>query len=90
MGRRDLVTALALFGLALAYFSLTSTRTLDLFDEGYLLLRSVQVAAGAVPHRDFADVTDDHQWIHEDIARAQAGPFGTTIAPEPIVGAAQV
>ena len=28
----------------------------------------------------FADVTDDHQWIHEDIARAEAGPFGTTIA----------
>jgi acyl dehydratase len=28
----------------------------------------------------FADVTDDHQWIHEDVARADAGPFGTTIA----------
>lgn len=56
MGRRDLVTALVLFVLALAYFSLTATRTFDLRDEGYLLSRSVQVAAGAVPHRDFQDV----------------------------------
>jgi acyl dehydratase len=28
----------------------------------------------------FADATDDHQWIHVDAARAQEGPFGTTIA----------
>lgn len=28
----------------------------------------------------FADVTEDHQWIHEDVERAEAGPFGTTIA----------
>jgi acyl dehydratase len=28
----------------------------------------------------FADVTDDHQWIHIDPQRAAAGPFGTTIA----------
>jgi acyl dehydratase len=28
----------------------------------------------------FADVTGDHQWIHVDQARAQASPFGTTIA----------
>jgi acyl dehydratase len=28
----------------------------------------------------FAEVTGDHQWIHVDRARAQAGPFGTTIA----------
>ncbi len=28
----------------------------------------------------FADVTEDHQWIHEDVARAEAGPFGTPIA----------
>jgi acyl dehydratase len=28
----------------------------------------------------FAAVTGDHQWIHVDRARAQAGPFGTTIA----------
>lgn len=28
----------------------------------------------------FADATDDHQWIHCDLDRAAAGPFGTTIA----------
>jgi acyl dehydratase len=28
----------------------------------------------------FADATGDHQWIHVDEARAQDGPFGTTIA----------
>ncbi|MFE6970021.1 MaoC family dehydratase [Isoptericola sp. NPDC057653] len=28
----------------------------------------------------FADVTEDHQWIHVDPDRAASGPFGTTIA----------
>jgi len=28
----------------------------------------------------FADATDDHQWIHVDPERAKAGPFGATIA----------
>ena len=28
----------------------------------------------------FADATDDHQWIHVDLEKAQAGPFGGTIA----------
>ena len=28
----------------------------------------------------FADATDDHQWIHVDAERAAAGPFGGTIA----------
>jgi acyl dehydratase len=28
----------------------------------------------------FADATGDYQWIHVDIERAAAGPFGTTIA----------
>jgi acyl dehydratase len=28
----------------------------------------------------FADATSDHQWIHVDIEKAKAGPFGTTIA----------
>lgn len=27
----------------------------------------------------FADATDDHQWIHVDVDRAKNGPFGTTI-----------
>ncbi len=28
----------------------------------------------------FADATGDHQWIHVDVEKAKAGPFGTTIA----------
>lgn len=28
----------------------------------------------------FADATDDHQWIHVDVEKAKDGPFGTTIA----------
>lgn len=28
----------------------------------------------------FADATDDHQWIHVDATRAKDGPFGATIA----------
>lgn len=28
----------------------------------------------------FADVTKDHQWIHVDIERANAGPFGGPVA----------
>jgi acyl dehydratase len=28
----------------------------------------------------FAEATEDRQWIHTDPARAQDGPFGTTIA----------
>ncbi|MBS4754534.1 MaoC family dehydratase [Nocardioides sp. zg-ZUI104] len=29
---------------------------------------------------DFADATDDHQWIHVNPERAQSGPYGTTVA----------
>lgn len=28
----------------------------------------------------FADVTEDHQWIHVDVAKAEQGPFGKPIA----------
>lgn len=28
----------------------------------------------------FAEVTGDHQWIHVDVEKAKAGPFGGTIA----------
>lgn len=30
--------------------------------------------------QQFAEATDDHQWIHVDEERARGGPFGTTIA----------
>jgi acyl dehydratase len=29
---------------------------------------------------EFAAATGDHQWIHVDVERAKAGPFGATIA----------
>jgi acyl dehydratase len=29
----------------------------------------------------FAECTEDNQWIHTDVQRAAAGPFGKTIAP---------
>jgi acyl dehydratase len=28
----------------------------------------------------FADATGDHQWIHVDVEKAKAGPFGKTVA----------
>lgn len=28
----------------------------------------------------FADLTDDHYWLHVDTERAASGPFGATIA----------
>jgi len=28
----------------------------------------------------FAEATDDHQWIHVDVEKAKAGPFGAPIA----------
>ncbi len=28
----------------------------------------------------FAECTDDHQWIHVDVEKAKKGPFGNTIA----------
>jgi acyl dehydratase len=30
--------------------------------------------------QQFADATGDHQWIHLDVERAKAGPFGAPIA----------
>lgn len=30
--------------------------------------------------QQFADVTDDHSWIHVDVEQAKTGPFGGTIA----------
>ena len=38
----------------------------------------VEVTQGMVD--DFADVTGDHQWIHVDVERAEASPYGGTIA----------
>lgn len=40
---------------------------------GWLLIEQARVDG-------FAEVTGDHQWIHVDVERAKAGPFGGTIA----------
>jgi acyl dehydratase len=45
----------------------------DLGTTGWLEMTQDRVDA-------FADATDDHQWIHVDVERARAGPFGGTIA----------
>jgi acyl dehydratase len=58
------------------------------FDSAEAVLGAVGKTAGPGPWLEisqqrinqFADATDDHQWIHVDPARAKAGPFGATIA----------
>lgn len=56
LSRPDVVIALVLFLVSLAYFSLTITRGIELRDEGYILHRSARVAEGEIPHRDFTAV----------------------------------
>jgi hypothetical protein len=56
LSRADAGIVVALAALSLLWFSLGWSHTLDLRDEGYLLSRSMQVAQGALPHRDFVDV----------------------------------
>jgi len=38
------------------------------------------ISVGQARIDQFADATDDHQWIHLDVERAKTGPFKTTIA----------
>lgn len=40
--------------------------------------RSIEVSQQRI--QQFADATEDQQWIHVDIERAASGPFGGTIA----------
>ncbi len=42
--------------------------------------QSVWVTVDQARIDQFADATDDHQWIHLDAARAADGPFGACIA----------
>jgi acyl dehydratase len=45
--------------------------------------RELGVSDWTAIHQDavdlFADLTGDHQWIHVDVERARASPFGSTI-----------
>jgi acyl dehydratase len=45
----------------------------ELGSSGWLLIDQKRI-------NDFADTTDDHQWIHVDVERAKEGPFGAPIA----------
>jgi acyl dehydratase len=47
---------------------------------GVTLGPSAPIAIDQDKVRAFADVTGDHQWIHLDVERAKATPFGGTIA----------
>ena len=48
--------------------------------EGQDLGTTDWVALGQDRINQFADATDDHQWIHVDPERAKDGPFGACIA----------
>lgn len=51
---------------------LATTEGLDLGTSDWLAVEQPRVDG-------FADVTEDHQWVHVDPVRAAAGPFGATI-----------
>ncbi len=53
---RDAVIAIVLFTLAFGVFAITSTRFLELRDEGHILELSRGLVRGDVPHRDSTDV----------------------------------
>jgi hypothetical protein len=52
----DAAISCILFVAAVAYFSLTFTRSFELSDEGFFLFEGARVAAGEIPHRDFITV----------------------------------
>lgn len=57
----------------IAFDDLAEAAGLDLGRTEWALIDQARIDA-------FADVTEDHQWIHVDPTRAAAGPFGATIA----------
>ncbi|WP_232676202.1 MaoC family dehydratase [Nocardioides sp. R-C-SC26] len=46
---------------------------------GQELGRSGPIVVSQAEVDTFADLTDDHQWIHVDVERAASGPFGSTV-----------
>lgn len=57
----------------IAFDDLADAAGLDLGRTEWALIDQARIDA-------FADVTEDHQWIHVDPTRAAEGPFGATIA----------
>ncbi|PBI91954.1 putative enoyl-CoA hydratase 1 [Rhodococcus erythropolis] len=55
------------------YDSLIGTSDFDLGHSDWITIDQNRIDG-------FADVTDDHQWIHVDPERAAVGPFGVTVA----------
>ncbi len=53
---RDALIATALFAVAFGVFAITSTRFLELRDEGHILELSRGLVNGQIPHRDNSDV----------------------------------
>lgn len=71
-----ITTATPSDGTTTVVHGIAGLRTLagkDLGTTGWL-----EITQGRV--NTFADATDDHQWIHVDVDRAAAGPFGAPIA----------
>jgi acyl dehydratase len=58
---------------SLSYEALAGAAGLDLGASRWVTLDQERIDA-------FAEVTEDHQWIHVDTARAAESPSGTTIA----------
>jgi acyl dehydratase len=65
-----------MFGMATVVKGLDDLRS----KVGEVLGTSESVTISQDQVNRFADATGDHQWIHVDIERAKAGPFGGPIA----------
>ena len=60
-------------GLEVAYQDLKDQVGTHLGNTEWMVIDQVRID-------QFADATDDHQWIHVDSDKAASGPFGATIA----------
>ena len=59
--------------MEVAYSDLADVASADLGSTAWMSIDQPRID-------QFADATDDHQWIHVDPAKAAEGPFGATIA----------
>ena len=60
-------------GLEIAYQDLKDQAGVHLGVSDWMVIDQARID-------QFADATDDHQWIHVDSEKAATGPFGATIA----------